>query len=172
MLGNHDTWTAWIFRSHVTAGLCPGITQCDMLILNKTLFSLNISFLCKCHYQPGLCTWMLKEQGNTQGSRKEKQGRKPVKGNWSRLESSSIKEKGKQSRRKRSRIEEKLGECPPGSSVHGIFQARILAWVAMSYSWGSSQPRDRTRVSCTSYLAGGLFTAVPQSPSKFLVLFF
>ena len=143
-----------------------------MLILNKTLFSLNFSFLCKRDYQPGLCIWMLKEQENTQGNRKEKQGRKPVKGNWSRLESCSIKEKGKQSRRKRSKIEEKLGKCPPGSSVHGIFQARILAWVAISYSWGSSQPRDRTHVSCTSYLAGGLFTSVPQSPSKFLVLFF
>ena len=35
-----------------------------------------------------------------------------------------------------------------GSSVHGIFQARILEWVAVSYSKGSSQPRDRTRVSC------------------------
>ena len=36
---------------------------------------------------------------------------------------------------------------PPGSSVHGIFQARILEWVAISFSRGSSQPRDRTRIS-------------------------
>ena len=35
-----------------------------------------------------------------------------------------------------------------GSSVHWIFQARILEWVAISFSKGSSQPRDRTRVSC------------------------
>ena len=35
----------------------------------------------------------------------------------------------------------------PGSSVHGIFQARILEWVAISFSRGSSWPRDRTRVS-------------------------
>ena len=35
----------------------------------------------------------------------------------------------------------------PGSSVHGIFQARILEWVAISFSRGSSRPRDRTRVS-------------------------
>ena len=35
----------------------------------------------------------------------------------------------------------------PGSSVHGIFQARILEWVAISFSSGSSQPRDRTQVS-------------------------
>ena len=35
---------------------------------------------------------------------------------------------------------------PPGSSVHGIFQARILEWVAFSYSRASSQPRDRTQV--------------------------
>ena len=32
---------------------------------------------------------------------------------------------------------------PPGSSVHGIFQARILEWVAISFSRGSSQPRDQ-----------------------------
>ena len=39
---------------------------------------------------------------------------------------------------------------PPGSSVHGIFQARILEWAAISFSRGSSQPRDRTRVSCVA----------------------
>ena len=33
---------------------------------------------------------------------------------------------------------------PPGSSVHGMFQARILEWVAISSSRKSSQPRDRT----------------------------
>jgi len=38
----------------------------------------------------------------------------------------------------------------PGSSVHGIFQARILGWVAISYSKGSSRPRDWTHVSCIS----------------------
>ena len=35
---------------------------------------------------------------------------------------------------------------PPVSSVHGIFQARILEWVAMPFSRGYSQPRDRTQV--------------------------
>ena len=45
---------------------------------------------------------------------------------------------------------------PPGSSVHGILQARILEWVAMSSSRGSSQPRDQTQV---SLIAGG-FLAV------------
>ena len=37
---------------------------------------------------------------------------------------------------------------PPGSSVHGIIQARVLEWVAIAFSRGSSQPRDWTRVSC------------------------
>ena len=37
---------------------------------------------------------------------------------------------------------------PPGSSIHGILQARILEWVAISFSRGSSWPRDRTEVSC------------------------
>ena len=36
---------------------------------------------------------------------------------------------------------------PPGSTVHGILQARILEWVAISFSRGSSRPRDRTQVS-------------------------
>ena len=37
---------------------------------------------------------------------------------------------------------------PPGSSIHGILQARILEWVAISFSRGSSWPRDWTQVSC------------------------
>ena len=44
---------------------------------------------------------------------------------------------------------------PPGSSVHGILQARILEWVAMPFSRGSSPPRDWTQV---SHIAGGFFT--------------
>ena len=40
-------------------------------------------------------------------------------------------------------------DCPPpGSSVHGISQARILDWIAISFSRGSSQPRDWTCISC------------------------
>ena len=42
-----------------------------------------------------------------------------------------------------------------GSSVHGIFQARVLEWVAISFSRGSPQPRDRTQV---SRIAGRHFT--------------
>ena len=37
----------------------------------------------------------------------------------------------------------------PGSSVHGISQARILEWVAILFSRGSSQPKDWTCISCT-----------------------
>ena len=44
---------------------------------------------------------------------------------------------------------------PPGSSVHGIFQAWILEWVAVSFSRGSSWPRDRTWVFC---IVGRCFT--------------
>ena len=46
----------------------------------------------------------------------------------------------------------------PGSSVHGIFWARILGWVAISFSRKSSRARDLTRVSC---LAGRFFTTEP-----------
>ena len=39
---------------------------------------------------------------------------------------------------------------PPGSSLHGISQARILEWVAISFCRGSSRPRDQTHVFCIS----------------------
>ena len=44
---------------------------------------------------------------------------------------------------------------PPGSSGYGILQARILEWVAIPFSRGSSQPRDPTQVSC---ITGRFFT--------------
>ena len=43
----------------------------------------------------------------------------------------------------------------PGSSVFGISQSRILVWFAISFSRGSSHPKDQTQVSCT---AGRFFT--------------
>ena len=45
---------------------------------------------------------------------------------------------------------------PMNYTVRGILQARILEWVAFPFSRGSSQPRDRTQVSC---IAGELFTS-------------
>ena len=44
---------------------------------------------------------------------------------------------------------------PPGSSVHGILQMRILEWVTVPFSRESSRPRDRTWLSC---MTGRLFT--------------
>ena len=44
----------------------------------------------------------------------------------------------------------------PGFFVHGILQTRILEWVVISFTRGSSQPRDRTQVSC---IAGRFFTS-------------
>ena len=49
----------------------------------------------------------------------------------------------------------------PYSSVNGIFQAKILEWVAVLSSRGSSWPRDRTHVSWGSCISGGFFTADP-----------
>ena len=49
-------------------------------------------------------------------------------------------------------------DCSPlVSSVHKIFLARILEWVAMPCSRGSSQPKDQTHMSCISCIAGGFF---------------
>ena len=50
---------------------------------------------------------------------------------------------------------------PPGSSVQGILQVRILGWVAMSFSRGSSQLRDQTASPAS---AGRFFTT--ESPEK------
>ena len=59
---------------------------------------------------------------------------------------------------------------PPGSSVHGILQARILEWVAISFSRGSSQLSDQTQV---SHIAGGFFTswAIKEAPTTLNALF-
>ena len=56
---------------------------------------------------------------------------------------------------------------PPSSSVLGIFQARILKWVAISYSRGSSWPRDQTHISCTSCRLGWQVGSIPlASPGR------
>ena len=56
---------------------------------------------------------------------------------------------------------------PPGSSVHGILQARILEWVAIPFSRESFRPRDQTWVSCT---AGRFFTIWVTRENKSLLL--
>ena len=50
---------------------------------------------------------------------------------------------------------------PPGSSIHGIFQAGIPQWVAMASSRGSSQSRDQTASLTSLALAGKFFTTMP-----------
>ena len=56
-----------------------------------------------------------------------------------------------------------LMDCsPPGSSVHGILQARTLEWVAIPFARGSSHSRGQTQVSC---IAGRFFTIwTPRNP--------
>ena len=46
------------------------------------------------------------------------------------------------------------GHRPPGSSVRGIFQARIVEWAAISFPRGSSQPKDQIHSSCISCIGG------------------
>ena len=61
---------------------------------------------------------------------------------------------------------------PPGSSVHGIFQARILEWVASSFFLqGSSWPRDWTHISC---IGRNIFfiTELPWKPKYFCIPLF
>ena len=65
---------------------------------------------------------------------------------------------------------EPLDCSPPGTSAHGIFQARILEWVAIPFSRGSSWPRDRTQVSC---IAGRCFNlwATREADIMFMLKF-
>ena len=58
---------------------------------------------------------------------------------------------------------ETVDHSPPGSSVHGVLQARMLEWVGMTSSRGSSWPRDGTRISCDSCTADRFFTAEPHT---------
>ena len=58
----------------------------------------------------------------------------------------------------------------PGSSVHGIFLARTLEWVAMLFSRGSSQPRDQTPISCFSCIADRFLIAKPPGKSASSIL--
>ena len=55
---------------------------------------------------------------------------------------------------------------PMDYTVHGILQARILEWVAVPFSRGSSQPRDRTQV---SLIAGGFFTRWATREAHFMI---
>ena len=56
-----------------------------------------------------------------------------------------------------------MARSPPGSSVHGILQARILELVVIPFSRGSSQPRDQTLFSCNG---GGIFTVLATGGEK------
>ena len=58
---------------------------------------------------------------------------------------------------------------PTGFSVHGILQARILEWVAIPFSRGSSWPRDQTLVSC---IAGRFFTTWAFLINKYLLIIY
>ena len=64
----------------------------------------------------------------------------------------------------------KLMNCLPGSSVHGIFQARILEWVVVSSCKRSSPPRGQTHIFCRSpSLAGRFLTSEPPGTPQFQV---
>ena len=58
-------------------------------------------------------------------------------------------------------LHDPMGCSLSGSSVHGILQARILEWVAISFSGGASWPRDQTCISCVSCIGSKFFTTRP-----------
>ena len=97
-------------------------------------------------------TWVWVDSGVSDG-----QGGLVCCGSWGRKESDTT---------ERLNWTELMDYSLPGSSVHGILQARILEWVAMPSSRGSSWPRDQTYVSCVPALAGGLFTLAPPGKPR------
>ena len=64
------------------------------------------------------------------------------------------------------RLCDPMDYSPPGSSVYGILQARILEWVVTPSSRGPSPPRDGNCGSCNSCITGGFFTAEPLRKPK------
>ena len=60
---------------------------------------------------------------------------------------------------------------PPGSSAHGILQVRIMDWVAMPFSRESSQPRDRTHISCLLHWQVGSLPLAPPGKPKYSILY-
>ena len=64
-----------------------------------------------------------------------------------------------------------MGYSLPSSSIHGIFQARVLEWVTISFSRGYSWPRDQTRA---SYIADRNFTlwAIIKAPQTWVTISF
>ena len=87
----------------------------------------------------------------------------------------TLNEKGLQYPRERLRLCMLSHVCdpiiysPPGSSVHGIFQARILEWVAISSSREAFPPRDRTCISGTSCLVRWILSQLSYQGSPKLI---
>ena len=61
---------------------------------------------------------------------------------WDEQDGIQIKGKVKMKLLTRVQLCNPMDHSLPGFSVHGIFQARVPEWIAISFSWGSSQPRD------------------------------
>ena len=64
-----------------------------------------------------------------------------------------------------------MDRSPPGFSVHGILQARVLAWVAIPSPGDLPKPRDQTCTSYGSCIAGGFFTTEPRGTPMPLILY-
>ena len=112
---------------------------------NKTFFVCGSSAPVRVEREGGAAAWLVGtlKAPSVQGHRLPPQQEE---------EEEEEEEEGRRRRKKKKR------SCSVVSnyySVHGIFKARVLEWVAISFSRGSSQPRDRTRV---SRIAGRRFT--------------
>ena len=90
-----------------------------------------------------------RERGRKKEERKEvrkeeekKEGREREKVTYSKMSSKKSKNRERTSRQSCPTFCKTLDCSPPGSSVHGILQARILEWVAIPFSKGSSRPRN------------------------------
>ena len=108
-------------------------------------------------------TFPLKEQEKNTKDEVKWNGQKQF--TWERAQSNDNKDDVKRKCRMKAKLTQScLTFCNSMNyTVHGILQVRILQWVAVPFSRGSSQPRDQTQVSC---MAGGFFTSWTQGKPK------
>ena len=120
--------------------------------------------ICSSMDEPRDChTEWSKSKKNTQYCLYEKSN-KSAEMNLSTKQSYRCKNKNKKAEKLWLPGNKERSDCsPPGFSIHGIFQANVLEWVSVSFSRGSSWPRDRTWV---SRIAGRCFTGWPTRENK------
>ena len=141
--------------------------QWATLYVSKQTMNILKEWINILYIDPSICTGWIYWSCNTQWQQKSKKkmgtgeiGLKNVSKEWQAKRKTSLFRIGLTGLLTHVWLFSDPMDCsPPGSSVHGISQARILEYIAISFSRWSFRPRGRTHASC---IAGGFFTAEPS----------